>query len=157
MDPSLVISALAFLASAYSVYETRRSNRLGQSPAIVGHESESPTEYSFSITNKGSGPAYLEKVQYFLNLRPIEDKPLGESVREILNNKQIRHTSSITNLGQRAIIAAGEEITLAKIAFPQEDSEKFQELDQELAVRIVYKSSHGDEKVWSSDSRLENI
>lgn len=157
MDPSLFISALALLASAYSIFEARRNNRLGQSPVIVGHESEGPTEYSFSISNKGSGPAYFEKVQYFLNLQPIEDKPIRESIREILHNNKIRHNSSITNLGQKTVIAAGEEITLAKIAFRQEDSEKFQNLDQELAVRIVYRSSHGEEKVWSSDSRLENI
>lgn len=157
MDASLIISWLALVASAYSIYETRRNNRLGQSPVIVGHENEGPTGYSFSITNKGNGPAYFKKVQYFLNLQPIEDKPFGESVKEILNKNDIRHNSSITNLGQHAVVAAGEEITLAKIAFSLEDSEKFQNLDHEFAVRIVYSSLHGDEQVWCSDSRLENL
>jgi len=157
MDASLIISGLALVASAYSIYETRRNNRLGQSPVIVGHENEGPTGYSFSITNKGNGPAYFKKVQYFLNLQPIEDKPLGESVKDILNKNDIRHSSSITNLGQQGVMAAGEEITLAKIAFPLEDSEKFQNLDQEFAVRIIYSSLHGNEQVWCSDSRLENI
>ncbi|EMP57376.1 hypothetical protein MSNKSG1_02108 [Marinobacter santoriniensis NKSG1] len=157
METSLIISALALVTSAYSIYETRRNNRLGQSPTIVGHENESPTEYSYSITNKGNGPAYFEKVQYFLNLQPIEDKPLGEYLKEILNKNEIRYSSSITNLGQKSVMAAGEVITLAKIAFPAEDSEKFQNLDQEFSVRIVYNSLHGDEQVWCSDSRLENI
>lgn len=84
MDASLIISWLALVASAYSIYETRRNNRLGQSPVIVGHKNEGPTGYSFSITNKGNGPAYFKKIQYFLNLQPIEDKPFGESVKEIL-------------------------------------------------------------------------
>ncbi len=157
MDASLIISGLALVASAYSIYETRRNNRLGQSPVIVGHENEGPTGYSFSITNKGNGPAYFKKVQYFLNLQPIEDKPFGETVKEILNKNEIRHTSSITNMGQRGVMAAGEEIALAKIAFPLEDSERFQSLDHEFAVRIIYESLHGDEQVWCSDSRLENI
>lgn len=157
MDASLIISGLALVASAYSIYETRRNNRLGQSPVIVGHENEGPTGYSFSITNKGNGPAYFKTVQYFLNLQPIEDKPFGESVKEMLNKNDIRHNSSITNLGQHGVMAAGEEITLAKIAFLLEDSEKFQSLDHEFAVRIIYSSLHGDEHVWCSDSRLENL
>src|SRR5690606_25283657 len=154
---SLAISVLAFVASAYSVYETRRNNRLGQAPAIVGHEHESPTESSYLIKNKGNGPAYFQQVQYFLNLQPVENKSLGEIVRDVLNRNEVRHSSSITNLAQKGVLAAGEEILIAKIAFPPEDAEKFQNLGQEFAIRIVYKSLHGDEEVWSSDDRLEDI
>lgn len=81
---SIVVAVLALVISGYSVYENRRNNRIGQAPALMGHENESPTEYSYFIKNKGNGPAFFEKVEYFLNLRPLDDKPLREVVREVL-------------------------------------------------------------------------
>lgn len=155
---SIAVAILALFVSGYSVYENRRNNRIGQAPALVGHENESPTEYSYFIQNKGNGPAFLEKVEYFLNLQPLDDKPLREAVREVLINKGIRFQSTITHLAQEGIMAAGEEICLGRIVFFPEDADKFQSIDDaEFAVRITYKSSYGERKVWASDDRLQNI
>ena len=155
---SITIAIIALLISGYSVYENRRNNRIGQAPALMGHENESPTEYSYVIKNKGNGPAYFEKVEYFLNLQPLDDKPLREAVREVLSDKGMRFQSTITHLAQKGVMAAGEEIILGRILFLPEDAEKFQGIDDaEFAVRITYKTSHGETKVWASDDRLQNI
>ncbi len=133
---SIAIAIIALLISWYSVYENRRNNRIGQTPALMGHEIESPTEYSYVIQNKGTGPAYFEKVEYFLNLQPLDDKPLREAVREVLAKKRIRfHQSTITQLAQKAVMVAGEEILLGRILFLREDGEKFQGID-DLATAI---------------------
>jgi len=55
-------------------------------------------------------------------------------------------------------MAAGEELCLGRIIFTTQDADKFHGIDDaEFAVRITYKSSHGERKVWDSDDRLLNI
>lgn len=152
---SLVISVIAILISGYSVYDVRRSNRIGHTPAIVGNEFESQTEYSYSIKNKGNGPAYFECVDYFFDSEPLE-KPFREAVYEALTNNGIRFESKITQLGQKTVMAAGEELLLGRIRFPVEDSGKFRKMKL-FDIRIVYKSAYGEPKVWATNDRLQNI
>jgi hypothetical protein len=155
---SLIIAILALLVSTYSVYESRKSNRIGHEPVLVGHESESPTEYCYEIKNKGNGSAFFEKVEYFLNLQSLKDKSLKEAIREVLTKNGIRCQTTITNLGQESVMAPGETIVLAKIMLSLEETSKFEAItDAKFAVRILYKSAHGNRKVWASDDRLLNV
>lgn len=154
---SIALSVLAILISAYSVYETRRNNRIGQQPTIVGERNQGPTEYSFVIKNKGNGPAFFERVEYFQNLQPSERKPIRDVVRETLQRKGIEFQSTVTELGQNSVMAAGEAITLAKIEFHPEDAAKFEAIDNaQIDIRITYKGIYGDSLVWASDDRLLN-
>ena len=152
---SLTISVIALLVSGYSVYDARRSNRIGHAPAIVGNELESPTEYSYSIKNKGNGPAHFERVEYFFDSQPLE-KPFREAVYEALSSAGIRFESTITQLGQQTVMGAGEEILLGRIRFSDEDGKKFREL-KSFDIRIIYKSAYGDRNVWATNDSLQNI
>ena len=155
---SLIIAILALLASAYSVYETRKHNRLSQDPVIVANEKESDTGYIYEITNKGSGPAYFYSVDSFFNLEKLVDSTLRERVRENLTERGIRFKSTFTTLGQETVMAAGETIELANIEIHPDDTEKMKNIeDSVFGLRIKYKSSHGVEKIWVSDERLRNI
>lgn len=152
---SLVISVVALLVSGYSVYDSRRSNRIGHAPAIVGNESEGPTEYSYAIKNKGNGPAYFERVEYFFDSQPLQ-KPFREAIHEALAGGGIRFESKITQLGQKTVMGAGEEILLGMIRFSAEDGAKFREL-KPFDIRIVYRSAYGERKVWATNDALQNI
>ncbi len=157
MDITLGISLLALLVSVYSLYESRRNNRINQEPVLAGHESESQTAYRYEITNKGNGTAFFEKVEYFLNLQPLDNKSFRDAVRETLTKEEIRAELTITHLGQKGVMSPGETIVLGSILFPAEDAIKFQNIGKEFAVRITYKSSHGDKKVWASNDELQEI
>ncbi len=155
---SLTISIFALLASAYSVYETRKNNRISQDPVIVANEKESETSYVYEITNKGNGPAYFISVDCFFNLKKLEESTLRDRVRNHLTENDIRFNSSFTTLAQETVMAPGETIELVNILIHPDDAVKMQQIeDSVFGTRIKYKSSHGVEKVWVSDERLRNI
>jgi hypothetical protein len=103
---STAISVAAFLTSVAGFLESRRNNRVGKAPVIVGHENEGETDYSYIICNKGNGPAFFEKVECFLDGKPLGDKPLRVAIAETLNSRQIRYQLSVTNLGNECVMAA---------------------------------------------------
>ena len=154
---SLPLSILALLISGYSVYENRKNNRIGHKPTIVSHENNTPTEHSYSIQNKGNGSAYFEKVEYFLNLEPLKNKSLSEAVEEVFAAKGVRYKITITHLGQKGVMAPGEEIVIGKIIVHPEDVRKVQGIDNQAKfdIRITYKSIYGEPTVWASDDRLQ--
>lgn len=154
MDTTLAISLVALLVSVYTLYESRKNNRISEEPVLVGHECESQTTYRYEITNKGKGTAFFEKVEYFMNLRPLEEKSFRDAVRETLTEEEIRAESTITQLGQKGVMAPGETIVLGSISFSAEDAVKFKKMDKAFAVRITYKSAHGDKKIWASNDGL---
>jgi hypothetical protein len=155
---SLIIAILALLASAYSVYETRKYNRISQDPVIVANEKESEISYVYEITNKGNGPAYFTSVDSFFNLKKLEGSTLREKVLAHITEKGIRFKSTFTTLGQETVLAPGETVEIANITLHPDDAGKIQQIeDSVFGVRIKYKSSHGVEKVWVSDERLRNI
>jgi len=152
---SLVISIFAITISTYNLYEARKTNRLSQVPIIVGHSISNPTDYSYFIKNKGNGPALFEKAECFENLCPLEIKSLRESVRTFLDRKSIHYQLIMTDLGDNSVLAAGEELCIAKITVGKEDASKLKDIeDGVFAVKISYKSCYGISSVWATDDSL---
>lgn len=155
---SLIISLFALTASVYSVYESRKNNRITSEPYLVAHESEGDTEYSYEITNKGGGPAFFIDAEYFVNLKKVDANKFRESIKEVLQMHGVRFESSIMKLGKETIMAPGETFILAKISIRPEDTEKMKTIPNAvIGIRVKYKSAHGKMKAWVSDERINNI
>jgi hypothetical protein len=155
---SFIISVFAFAISTYSVFVSRKNSMLTQEPHLVGHENEGDTEYSYIIINKGGGCAFFKKVEYFMNLKPIESNEFKKSIKDMLKTHGIRFRSSILSIGDENIMASGESYTLVGLEINKEDAEKMANIDDSVfGIRITYASSHGKEKVWSNDERLKKI
>lgn len=155
---SVIIATIALIVSVYSVYESRKNIQLSQEPHIVAHEKESETEFSYEITNKGGGPAFFKKVEYFLNLEPLKDKTIREALREVLTAHGVRFKSSIMKLGDETIMAPGETFVLASIVIHKDDIEKMKNIPNAIVgIRVIYRSAHGKEKIWRNDERIKNI
>jgi hypothetical protein len=121
---SIIIAVIALGVSIFSVYENRKHIRLSQEPYIVSHETESEARYSYEITNKGGGPAYFKKVEYFVGNKPLKEKNLREALTEILHQNDIKFKSSIVNMDDESIMAPGETFILATIEIAKEDAPK---------------------------------
>lgn len=138
---------------------SRKNNRIGQKPIIVGHSNDTDTSHQYSIKNKGNGPANFRKVEYFSHLKPLTDKSLSEAIDEAFAIFGIRlNEKSITQLGQKGVLASGEEIVLLKLVVHPDDVSKTTNLDKKVKfdMRITYESVHGKSDVWASDDRLLN-
>lgn len=151
---SEVLASVALLVSVSSFLEARRNNRIGRAPALLSNETETPTGYSYSIQNKGSGPAHFETVEYFVDQQPLGDTPLRDAFAKILTENGLRYHLSVTQPAQQNVMQAGEEITLVKIAAPPEDAIKLKAIPSDrFAVRITFRSAYGRRNVWASDDR----
>lgn len=152
---SELISVAALLLAAFTFAENRRNNRLGKVPTLLGSEVEDPAGYSYSIQNKGSGPAWFEKVEYFLDGKPLRDTNLTDTVRKELADAGIRCQLSVTQPAQENVLQAGEQITLVKIVAHAADAQKLKAIpSSRLGVRITFKSVHGKRHTWASDDSL---
>lgn len=155
---SITIATVALIASIYSVFESRKNNILTHEPYIVAHEIEGDTEYVYQITNKGGGPAFFEKVDYYFNLEKLDGDNFRGSVNKILNENGIRYKSTIMKFGNETIMAPGETFDIIKINIHSEDKEKMGLLPNAVyGVKIIYKSAHGKSKSWFNDERIKLI
>lgn len=154
----MIIALFALVVSVYSVYESRKNNLLSQEPHIVAHEIESESEYRFQITNKGGGPAFFEKVEYFNELEKLEGEDFRLSIREVLIKNGIKFKSTIVKFGAETVMAPGETFVIIKLEVHHGDTKKMRELPNAVfGVKIHYKSLHGKSKVWVNDERIKFI
>ena len=152
---SEIVSIFALMISLFAFLENRRNNRIGLAPTLIGHEKQGLSEYSYSIQNKGRGPAYFTKVEYFLDQKPLNDTSLRDAIAKMLAEHAVRANFSVTHPAQQNVMQPGEELMLAKIGVIKEDAEKFAAIPSgRIAVRITFKSGHGKKAVWASDDRL---
>ena len=155
---SIAIALIALAVSIYSVFESRKNNILSHEPHIVAHEVEGDTEYIYQITNKGGGPAFFEKVDYYFNLEKLGGENFRGAIKEVLKNHSIRHESTIMRFGDRTIMAPGETFEIIKMHIHSEDKEKMNLLPNTVfGVKISYKSAHGKRKTWVNDERIKFI
>lgn len=154
---SEAISIAALALSAFAFAENRRNNRIGQAPALFANEVDDPAGYSYAIQNKGGGPAMFERVEYFLDGKPL-DTSLSEAIRKELASAGIRCRLSVTQPAQENVLQAGEQIMLVQIAVNEADAAKLKAIpSNRLGVRITFKSVHGKRRVWASDDGLRNL
>lgn len=152
---SEAISILALTISALSVIENRRNNRIGQSAEVRGHSIEDPAGFSYEIQNKGKGPAYFTKVEYFLDQKPLQGISLRDTLAKVLSQAGISYKLSVTHPAQGGVMQAGETIQLVKISVSLEDAAKLKAIPSErFGVRITYRSAHGKTREWSTDDQL---
>ncbi len=123
---SAFIATLAFGATIWQGWITRRHNHLSVRPLLVWHvaRNNSPefAEITFSLKNKGIGPAIISD-RYF-TVRGARFHPSGlktDEVQELVTTTlagQFQYTLRQFGLpGNEAAIVAQEEIIVAKIAF----------------------------------------
>jgi hypothetical protein len=123
---SAFIATLAFGATMWQGWITRRHNHLSVRPLLVWHvaRNNSPefAEITFSLKNKGIGPAIISD-RYF-TVRGERFIPTGlktDEVQELVQTtlaRQFEYTLRQFGLpGNDAAILPQEEITVAKIAF----------------------------------------
>lgn len=75
---SLIFSLIAVSVSIYSIYETRRANRLKVKPYLVAHEVGGNNSYSYCVVNKGLGQAFFDDINYYKGFEPVDDKNFTE-------------------------------------------------------------------------------
>lgn len=149
---TLIIAALALLASAFSIYESRKNNRISSTPFLMGQEFTHLTSYEYWIANKGKGVAVFDSVEYFYKNEQCKYDDLKESVEGALKKHGVSHQLTSTRLGDKIVMDAGERILIARILFPETEAVKFQEaLDVDMNIRIKYHSSHGEMKVFNTN------
>lgn len=160
---SLVISICALALTVYSLYATRRHNRLSVVPHLHGYENESTDDkgltYSYDISNNGIGPARIKK---FILLRHDKAFPKGEgnyvrsSISEHLGNQVNYEIKFSFNFGYDASLRAGETRRIVEMFFPgvkTGEEDKFWRLLKGMALRIEYESFYGQKFVF--DTRNE--
>jgi hypothetical protein len=152
---SEVLASIALLISAFSFLESRRNNRVGHAPALLSNETETPTGYTYSIQNKGRGPAYFEKIEYFIDKQPLGDRSLREVIAKVLTENGVRCELSVTRPAQQNVMQASEQIVLVAVSVRPEDSAKLKAISADrFGVRITFRSAHGKRIVWASDDHL---
>jgi len=155
---SIAIAVVALFVSIYSVYESKKNNLISQEPHIVAHEVEGDIEYIYQITNKGGGPAFFKKVDYYFNLENLEGENFRPAIKEVFQNYGIRFKSTIMKFGEETIMAPGETFEIIKVTIHPEDKEKINAIpDSVFGVKVKYASAHGKEKIWVNDERLRTI
>lgn len=155
---ALIIATLSMFVAAYSVYESRRHNRVSQIPALVGNEFETGNSYAYEVANKGNGHAFFERVEYFQNCRPLEPGDFRDAVRTALDQAGIQALEvATTRLADNSVLAPGETVVIGKIIFSPDSAPKFVAMRQETEfdLRITYTSAHGTRKIWTSNDDLE--
>lgn len=152
---SPTISVIALLVSLLAFLENRRGNRLGKTPALFGLEHEGPNDYFYVIANKGNGPACFEKIEYFLDKKPLFDKTFREALTKVLAETGIRFNLTVTHPAQGNVMRPGEELMLVKVVVPPDCATALKAIPADrFAVRIVFKSIYGRRSTWASDDSL---
>lgn len=154
-----LISLIALFVSGYSIYETRQHHRVSTRPKLVGQRHRGPFEFRYEIANKGLGPAYFKKVEYFERLEPLEGRSFTEAVSSALRAAELFDSVALTTteLPSRAVMAPGDSDVLGHILLAnRSNAGKFQEfLDTyQIDIRITYQSAHGETDVWATDDTL---
>jgi hypothetical protein len=147
-----IASASAFISLGSFLFNWWSTIR-GMEPHISGSVCKASNNYSYSICNKGGGPALIQKTNYYLNKQDLPKDEFEKKIKIVIESLSVPHSQSITTLGDKSIIGAGETTDLLAIVSHVHHPTFIPQLNEMMNLRIViqYKSVHGKKKVFDSD------
>lgn len=91
---TIFIAVLALVVSVWSAYETRKHNRLSVKPSISisGVFTDDQDESGILVSNNGSGPAFLQKFDVYIESKKMPNSSpvkLGRAIQETLGISDI--------------------------------------------------------------------
>lgn len=124
---SAIVALLAFAATIWQGWMTRKHNRLSVRPLLVWHIQKNSTsngiEITFCVTNKGIGPAIVDDRWFTIEGRKFEPQGLQadlvvELTANILKDVHPYFLQQHGVPGVESSILPQEEVIIAKITFP---------------------------------------
>lgn len=112
---------------------------------------DTPTLWSYTVTNHGTGPAQFFSVDYFIDSKPVDAEELKEGIRNYLGDVGVGFRLNTTLPGNSSALSAGESIDLVAIQFLAQEYGLRSAIDpSRFRVRIGYKSSLGGKEYFDS-------
>ena len=95
----------------------------------------------------------IQKTNYYLNKQDLPKDEFEKKIKIVIESLSVPHSQSITTLGDKSIIGAGETTDLLAIVSHVHHPTFIPQLNEMMNLRIViqYKSVHGKKKVFDSD------
>ena len=163
LNASNVIASCALLLTFYSLWATRRHNRLSVTPHLNGHTNKLTTDggliYSYEVTNSGIGPAKIKK---FVLLRHGKEFPKPTDkfteyttalIRDHLGNQLPYKINHAFTFGNNTCLKQGDTKKIAEIFFPgvnqSNQNDVFAKIDG-VELVIEYESFYGQKFIFDS-------
>lgn len=91
---TIFIAVIALVVSVWSAYETRKHNRLSVKPSILvsGVFTDDLDQSGILVSNNGSGPAFINKFEVYIDSKILPSKStveLGRAIQQALNISDI--------------------------------------------------------------------
>ncbi len=151
---SVVVAAMAFLATWWQAWLAHRHNRLSVRPLLVWHIARNSTDTSssirYSVRNLGLGPTVIRDRYFLKDSRrfaplPLKTDEVAAFVASLLGNKVNYRLRQFGLPGKDAAIPSQSEFVIADVEFPgasPQQLEIIEELVGDAAFRINYESMY---------------
>lgn len=149
---SVVVSLLALFVAGYSVWATRKHNRLSVQPRFTTFTSATDKDettgialYKLVLRNSGLGPAFIKQFEVLINgvaHQPKKPEDFFKIVKDYLNVEFVVAPRYFAVLRVGYVMAKDEEQPLADVGLvnPPED---FDEKLKHIHLRITFESAYG--------------
>lgn len=145
------IALLALITTLYQSHLSRAHNRLSVMPHLAIHTEEDEDIYKISIRNDGLGPATIEAFEIYKNSVLVEGS--GEKlIMSAFSALDKCHVISFEAINTPFVLPSNQEIELVKLRFNIELESIDNYLEDNLRLKIIYKSFYGESFLLSSGS-----
>lgn len=157
-NAALMVSALAVLLTAYSVWATRRHNRLMVQPRLSAwsdtHQDRATnvTVFEVKLRNSGLGPAFIQKFEVTLDDTPLKvttPDDLFARVSEAVPANYTPDPRYCSVLRKGYVMAKDAEIRVVHLGIEQATPAQHEQLKR-FNLRITFESAYGDLYVYDT-------
>lgn len=141
---TVAIAVMALFISIQQTWQSIRHNRLSVQPHLQALHHYKDGRFSFSIENKGLGPAFFDKADATLDGRPAPDSAYSIAwvLSEILPNYKVADARFDT-VSDGCALPVNESLSIFSYVCSEEASECFlEELKERAVITISYKSAY---------------
>lgn len=164
-DIRAIIALLALFVALWSIYSGRKHNRLSVKPVLCDSITSDTANFlcSFSISNKGLGPAVIKESSYLIDGKPVE-------FNEIMKMFKIQPSELVfryRKIRPESVISKDEEFTVLeihwdKLKFGIPDNLEIQkriasdiknysiEISKRFSIKVTYESIYGESYIMES-------
>lgn len=155
---NLSLSLVAILISLISLVESFRAARAGQTAVLIAEVTNDDDQFVYEIKNKGNGPAFFNKVEYFSGEATVSDTSFGQAIRAALREAGLACRVTTSEPATENVMAPGESIILVRLKFSADQRAKLDLLESKnFGIRISYRAALGGSRIFVSDQRLSKL